>query len=170
MITPVLERSLRKGRRVEADWIHDAVQDAVMEFRVNFRRFDPARGVPLMAFLWTAANRNLLNRIDRERRRSAHESTEDSPGSAVRRSGAAPCYEVRLDLARAVSAVWARLTQVERKVFGLIVKGEDRTEVLAEAAHVSHLPRLERQREVKRITNRIFQRLRRLYRGDKQQK
>jgi CheY-like chemotaxis protein len=161
LVLPMLERSIGGGRTPgQREWIHDAVQDALMEFRADIHHFDPARGVPLRAFLRIAARRNLLNRIDTERRRDLRETS--GTGCPMVSPRGAPNYERRLDLRHTVSALWSGLTNIERRVFRLVIQGERSTEVLAHAAEVEHLELIDRRRAVKRITNRLFQRLRRM--------
>jgi CheY-like chemotaxis protein len=162
-LLPLLERAVgMTNNRLPREWAHDAVQDALMEFRANVQRFDPARGVPLLSFLKTAARRNLLNRIDAERRRGVHEVSNNAGGIESNDSGVAPDYERSIDFRRAVTRVWAGLTHVERRVFRLVLQGEHNIEAFARAADLVHLAVPEQRRMTKRITNRIFQRMRRL--------
>ena len=167
-ILPELEYSVSlKARRAERDWVHDAVQEAVLEFRASPRRFDRTRGVSLTAFLWVAAYRNLLNRMDRERRRTWHTvSIADGTLEAVAPS-VVPDYDRDLDLQKALLAVWRGLSNAERRVFQLLRQGEQRADVLAQAAGAPDLKIPEQRLVVKRIANRIFQRMRRLRRGPK---
>jgi hypothetical protein len=58
--------------------------------------------------------------------------------------------------------VSAGLSDVERRVFRLVLQGESRSEVLARALALEDLDVHEQRRTIKRITNRIFQRFRRL--------
>jgi FixJ family two-component response regulator len=163
-LLPALERSICRNRdRKQAEWAHDAVQDALIEFRADPLCFDANRHVPLIAFLRMVARRNLLNRIDSERRRRAHEVPAGD--GLIDANMGIPDYERRLDLERAVSVVWAGLSHVERRVFALILRGERDTAVLARAAQGLHVTAPDQARVAKRITNRIFQRLRRMRRS-----
>jgi hypothetical protein len=162
-ILPELEHSLRlKARRVEREWVHDAVQEAVMEFRVNAGRFDPSRGVSLLTFLWLAAYRNLLNRVDRERRRGWRAVAADAAALEALAPFVMPDYERDIDLQRALNAVSGRLSIIERRVLHLLRRGEQSAHVLAQAAGGTELTPTEQRRLSRRIINRIFQRMRRL--------
>jgi hypothetical protein len=160
VLAPLLERSiLRRFYRVPDEWIHDAVQDALNSFRANSRQFDPSRGASLRSFLWKASYRNLQNRIDRERLRGVrHVDVADAEALAACDGRT---LDRDLDLKRALVAVRATLVGVEIPVFDLIVEGETRTHVLVKVAGIDDLTTQEQSRGVKRIVNRIFQRIRR---------
>jgi hypothetical protein len=147
---------------VDPDWVHDAVQDALIEFRANVQRFDPRRGVSLISFLRMGTRRNLLNRIDRERRRAMREIAGDARGRTLENLPVVPDYERAMDLRNAVAAVWANLSVIERRVFRLILEGERRSDGFAHAADARHMEPRERRRATRRITNRIFERMRRM--------
>jgi RNA polymerase sigma factor (sigma-70 family) len=162
-LLPMLERLIRgRNSHAQRDWVHDSVQDAVMEFRAHVERFDPTRGIRLTSFLFMAARRNLLNRIDAERRRAAREIASDKRNNQPRSATETPEYERDIDVRQAVAAVWAQLTDVERRVFREVLQGERQTRALAEAGQVEQVAVSDQRRAIKRITNRIFQRLRRL--------
>ena len=161
MLKPLEQSVGRMRRAAQRDWVHDAVQDALLDFRANMTHFDPARGNSLTSFLRMAAHRNLLNRVDAERRRLARERT-DRPAGEPRLASMMPTYERQLDIERAVRAIRGGLSPVEDAVFALILDGEYRTDILAGAAGIGDLPAAERTKGTRRITNRIFQRLRRL--------
>jgi CheY-like chemotaxis protein len=158
-LEPVLRRSLTsRFRRVPQDWVHDAVQDALLEYMARCGRYDRTRGVPLRAFMIIAAKRNLLNRIDSEQRRGAYKANPPRPMVLAVR----PTIERRIDIRRSLLRVAAFLDRVERSVLRAMLLGECSSEELARTADVEHLIPVERRASVRRIKNRIFQRLRRL--------
>lgn len=73
-LRPRLEQSLRHSfRRASHDAIVDAVEDALLEYVRKPQSFDPARNVPLHAFLRLAAARNLRDTLRSDARREARE-------------------------------------------------------------------------------------------------
>jgi CheY-like chemotaxis protein len=159
-LEPVLRRSLASRLRAQPDWVHDAVQDALIDYMVRPNRLDCSRGVPLPGFLLMAAYRNLLNRIDAERRRGKHERAAQT-GKPVART---PMLERGLDVRTSVGRAWTLFDVVEKSVFRAILRGERSSDALAKTANVEHLAPAERREVVRRLKNRLFQRLRRLRR------
>jgi CheY-like chemotaxis protein len=162
-LLPVLRQRLRAAfATAEDDWIHDAAVDALMEYRARPDRYDPARGVPLSGYLLLAARRNLINRLDKERRRTAHEET----------GAAAPLPEPRAPADRdtqgsasgppKIRMADVAFTESERTVLRLLRAGERRTDVYAMALGLGAFSVAEQRVRVKQIKNRLMQRIRRL--------
>jgi hypothetical protein len=68
--------------------------------------------------------------------------------------------------ARVPAAVWAALSEVERRALELLLQGERRNEVFAQECGLAHLPKAERDREVKRLKDRVKARVKRAGGGD----
>jgi DNA-binding response OmpR family regulator len=158
-VEPFLRRSLiAQFARVDRDWIHDAVQDTVLEYRSCPARFDVALGVPLKSFFLLAARRDLLNRIRAERRRREIVAECNIAFAA----DIEPTTERRLDLQRALRRIRNGMSNVELRIFQNVLEGNSRIEHLARAAQIDHLSLTEQRTAINRIIKRLFQRMRRL--------
>lgn len=157
-VRPKVEGSLRwKYRAASADWVHDAVVDALSD-RGHLAKYDPSRGKSLPAWLLYAAERNLLNRLQRERGPALHEvALSDVQMAAV--AGPRTDLDRRRHVRTLVKAVLARFTSPERAMLALWWAGERRTSRLAEAAQIP--PGSEQERRVKAVKDRFVQSLRR---------
>lgn len=140
-----------------------AAEDAILSVIKNPGVFDPARGKDLAAFLRMAADRDLHNIRDKERRRQrtredrdcvelpaddGNDPNEDEPEL--------PSFD-----APAIAEVIAALTEQEQQVFNLMRGGERRTEVFAATLGLANCSREEQERQVKRVKDRIIKRLQR---------
>jgi DNA-directed RNA polymerase specialized sigma24 family protein len=139
-----------------------AAEDAVLSVIHNPPLYKSDE-MTLPAFLRMAAKRDLLNLLAKEnrrhRRREYHDSVELAAGDGNSDRDEAddlPSFDEPI-----LAAVIAGFTDVERRVFELMRAGERRTEVFAPVLGVQHLPPEEQTREVKRVKERIFKRLRR---------
>lgn len=84
-LLPSLRQRLRPAfLKTPKDWIHDAVVDALLEYRARPARYDASRGMTLSGYLLFAARRNLLNRLDSEARRGRHETIAPADSSWYR--------------------------------------------------------------------------------------
>jgi len=160
-LEPLLRRRLAaQFPRVPADWIHDAVQDTLLEYRVRPDHFDTRRGVSLESFLFRASRCDLLNHLDAERRRGRLQRDADR---ALGLSGIVmPCFDRQLDVACILQRIRIEMSDIELQVLDELAKGDVRPQILAGVVGASHLPPVEQRIAVKRVVNRILQRLRRL--------
>jgi DNA-binding response OmpR family regulator len=160
-LLPVLRQRLRARFATAADeMIHDAVVDALMEYRTHPTRYDPTRGVQVADYLLFAARRDLLNRFDAERRRAAHEETTPDgalPEPPTPAPDDIPCSGRSSTIALRHVAV----TEAERTVFRLWRRGERRTSAYASALRLGALPISEQRVRVNRIKDRVVRRIRR---------
>ncbi len=141
-----------------------AAEDAVLSVIRNPAVYNPAKCGNLFAFLRMAAERDLLNLLERERRHHRNRENRDCVELPV--DGRNPSVEeVADDLPtfddQAMATEVASLTDLERQVFELMRDGEKRTSVFATILDIGHLPVEERAREVKRVKDRIIKRLQR---------
>ena len=161
ILLPDLRRTLTKGfRRVPTDWIHDSVVDALLEYYRNPARFDPARGVPLSKWLEYPARRNLVNRMDLERRRQHHEVAVPDRDLEAYVPRLSPCRD-RRDFVNLIRSLLVGLSAVERIVFRVWSCEERRTFVFSRELELTDRPQDEQRAAVKRIKDRVLKRLRR---------
>jgi DNA-directed RNA polymerase specialized sigma24 family protein len=150
----------RRFRRASDDLIADAVEDAIVHYTLKPNSYDPARGVPVFAFLYLAARRNLIDAIKVERRRRHREQDyadtipEKGLDHWVGRHNR-PLVAVYRDL-HACSKV------AEREALRVWFAGEHRTGPIATALGLAALPPGHQQKAVKRFKDRIKKRLSRL--------
>ena len=117
----------RKYRVAAADWIHDAVVDALLDYRATPHKYDQTRGTPLVTYLFCPAERNLINRLDSERRRSQHETTVVAVESLPCESAASVDQETSIAARLMLSAASREFTAAERAVLHLSLAGERRS-------------------------------------------
>jgi DNA-binding response OmpR family regulator len=161
-LLPVLRQCLRaRFPTVAGEMIHDAVVDALMEYRTHPTRYDPARGVPLGGYLLFAARRDLLNRLDAERRRAAREDIT-ADGVLPEPAAIAPDDMLWSGGPSRIALRHVAITEAERTVFQLWKRGERKTSVYASALRLDPLPIAEQRVRVNRIKDRVVRRIRRL--------
>jgi CheY-like chemotaxis protein len=165
MVLPQLRRHLRAKRPYAMpDWIEDAIVEALMEYRDRPAEYDPTRGLSLLAYLGYAAMRNLSNYQAAHRRHARHETTEVAPefwDALVACQAPADESPHLAQLRRMLAAATGDFTPEERTVYALQMEDEHRTSVYARALHISHLPAEEQVRQVRCLTARVSQRVRR---------
>jgi CheY-like chemotaxis protein len=163
-LLPSLQQRLRKAfPTTPKDWIYDAVVDALREYHARPARFDVSRGTPLSQFLLFAARRNVLDRRDAEARRRGRETIVPSD-TLAELAGAAP-EMLPAECSTTIAVPEGDFTEAERSVLHLWRAGERRTRVYAEALGLGSLPLAEQRVHVKRLKDRVVQRVRRCARG-----
>ena len=157
---PHLAAWLRATNRVSADLCEAAAAEAVYSILSKPDRFDPTKGASLIAFLRMAATRDLQNLLRREERH-AHEPLDEN---SVELHGADGKYEGTDDEERQafLSRLRASLSEPDQNVLDLMLAGERKNEAFAKVVGVAHLPRKERDAEVKRAKDRIKARAKRM--------
>jgi len=73
LLRPLCRRLRRQCPRAEPDVVAETVHDAILAYAAHPRRFDPARGVSLAAFVNGIAARMLRDRLRAEERRCVRE-------------------------------------------------------------------------------------------------
>jgi hypothetical protein len=160
-LLPVLRLRLRtRFATAPEELIHDATVDALMECRTNPTRYDPGRGVPVAEYLLFTARRDLLNRLDAERRRAAHEDI--TPDGVLPEPAIAPDEILWSGASSRIALRHIALTEAERTVFQLWKRGERKTSAYASALRLGPLPIAEQRETVNRIKDRVVRRIRRL--------
>ncbi len=146
-----------------------AVDDVLFKYFQRPQAYDPARG-ELATYLRLAAWRRLQTLLRREKRHvrgkipwsaveddpvGAHIPGEEEPSVALERAEEERAYHALLQ------SLTETFTAEERRVLDLILAGERRTAVFAEALGLSDSPPDEQERQVKRVKDRIKKRLER---------
>ncbi len=149
----------------------DAAIDALIEYIVQPRGFDPNRGKSLFGYLCMAAHRDTLNSIKSIQRRSGRtvsldvENDEGSWNRDIEDPHAPDGLDLTLlkENTKELQGWLQRVVPdpVERKVVYLMVEGERRTEAFAEVLGLQNLPLPEQRQRVKRVKDRLVKRLRR---------
>ena len=168
---PLLAGRLRRQfPTVDADQVHDAVVDALLNYIEHPQRYDPARG-SLAHYLTLSARGDVLNLLRRETRRSQRlvplEDGEDEVEveRRLRNSGVKTLEDLAVaaatstqvnDLLQAVSR-----SDADQHVLDLMLDGERDTAVFAEALGLQHLTVVEQRHRVKQHKDRLIKRLQR---------
>ncbi len=163
LLLPELSGRLRRALpRAGVDWIDPAVEDALLDYRSNPGRYDPARGRSLDGYLLYNAKRKLLNRLDSTRRRLTHETEVPHEFWRVLAASSPEAPSAALDRLRAMLAtVRSSLTPEERIVHDLQMAEEHDTTVYARALHLEHLPWRAQVRRVRLRTDAVSHTVRR---------
>jgi hypothetical protein len=147
------------------EWqIVESAEDALLTYWSNPRRFDPGRRVPLRCYLAMTAEGYLRHRLRGERRRrrweqtglswdeKSEEKTRPRVTGGVERAipigGANEADEAELQR-REFERRLTLLKPCERALVELWLRGVDTLEAWAEAMGVGHLPREEKDRQVR---------------------
>jgi hypothetical protein len=142
-----------------------AAEDAVLDYLAQPGVFDPTKGVPLDRFLLPRAERNVQDILRAEASRKDRE-TRYSGATAPRALNSAGRTRWRARVS--VSAILAAAAnETDREGLRLMLEGEHQTVVFARALGLSHLPKPEQAREVKRFKDRMLAALRRRFKRDR---
>jgi hypothetical protein len=162
-LLPVLVALVKRAfPKTPDDLALTAVEDALLEYSRRPTRFDRSRGVPLLLFLRLAAVRNLSNLRRAEARRQArldryaHEVLSDLRNSR---------FAEERDRERTSEALWSALSELsadEQAAMALWLGGERRSRFLAGALRIDHLPIKDQEGAVKRLKDRVRNRVKRV--------
>ena len=163
-LLPLVERHLRAQRLygIRDDLVHDAAVDALLDYAVDPRRFDSARG-SLRGFIQLAARRNLLNALQSERRGAARRAALASEPRAGRTYP--PSRSDYLDTLSEISPVLKEFTPAELRVFGLWLTDERDTEAFSRILSISDLSTADQRVFVRRVKERLIRRIQRWVAG-----
>jgi DNA-directed RNA polymerase specialized sigma24 family protein len=168
-LDPLLAWLAAKHRDVDPHLRQTATHDALMSYVQAPHSYDPAR-MELGAYLRMAARGDLLNLRKREGKHQkgrvalavvedegedGNLSVEEEP--SVQLEAAEEAERCR-DLLKAMTEDF---TEEERRVLELMLAGERTTSVYASVLRLEELPANEREREVKKVKDRIKKRLER---------
>lgn len=169
-LPPLADWLRSRNRHVSPDLCDEAAGETVRDLLMAPEHFDPRRGTKLLAFLRLAAQRDLLNVLEREARH-AHQPLEEKvvelhgPGRNYQR-GEGPLtvlcdQEDEAQRQAFLDEIRADLRETDRRVFDLMAAGERATPVFAAAMDITHRPDEEQEIEVKRAKDRIKARMKR---------
>lgn len=157
------------NRSLHPHFIIEAAGDAVLALIHNPTSYHPAKS-SLEAYLRMSAQADLRNLLSRETRHQ-HERLEFVELSAEdaeylgREDDPSLTMTIEEELANLreeiPASVRAGLTEVEARVLELMLRGERRTALYAEACGIADRPVEEQRRLVKRIKDRLQQRIKR---------
>lgn len=153
----------------DPDLIHDAVVTALLDVAEHPERYDSSRR-SFGGYLHMVAQGDLLNLLEKQRRRRAHE-TDDDPVELAERgrnilSGGIDPVATRVMDQDAVAALTEQAmgvarTEEEQIVMRLMLDGEKATEAFAEALGLEALSTAAQRAHVFGVKDRLTKRLRR---------
>jgi len=145
--------------------------DCLLEYKLNPHTYDPAKA-PLLAYLKMAARMDMLNAIDKEKRRERHLSSLDEyPYSDQLPEGGTPDEHIpfddwlqdhtQLSVSELLDGLDNFLDATEKKVLLLMLEGVRESDQYAGTLKLSQLDEKSRREEVKRVKDRLIKKLRR---------
>ena len=167
------------NRNIPEELCVEAAEDALIALKKSPASFDPGRGTRLAAYLRMSAQGDLRNILQRQGCRHANqvslEDVELSP-EAGKYLGVDedPLHilELREESAKAVTTIVTPvregLSDAESRALDLLLQGEKKTAIFAEAMGISHLPVQAQKAEVNRVKNMLKKRIDRKKGGDDQ--
>jgi hypothetical protein len=167
------------NRRLAHEFIIEAAEDAIISLIKKPAAFDPARNrgdLPLLAYLKMAAKKDLLNILKKEDRRKKGKQTPESvelgedagkyPGVDQEPAMIVQLKEEAEKAEREILApVRQGLSAGEQAVLDLMVQGERKTSVFAQALGIEALSRNEQETEVYRVKDKLKKRIERRTHG-----
>ena len=160
---PLCRRLQHRFPLASTDHIADAATDAILTCIAKPHAFDPARQVPFDAFVFGIAVRVLRDRVRTERRRTVRESDY----AIHRQVSESPIHDratsqlLKQEIRSALALV---CSPVELSTMDACLDGAD-TNALAARLGISHLPRVEQLRIVRRLWDAVIKRLKHAARG-----
>jgi hypothetical protein len=165
----------RNSSQVPEHFVEEAAGEAIVSLTKNPRSFDPLRSRaerPLFSYLTLSAQRDLQNLLKKEeahwRGRESLESVELSPLARKHLSedkDPSLPLQLREEAEKANREVLSRvkdgLGEEEVRVLDLMLDGERKTAVFAQALGKGHLPKKDQKVEVKRIKDMLKKRIER---------
>lgn len=169
-LDPLAEWLLRSNARIDPHLCETAAEDAIISMLRSPGQYEPTRG-SLDGYLRMAARGDLRNLLEKERRHSLRRA--ELPPVELFDGGRNEEYEEEFDAVETFDADASELLMIvqerieraftpqEQRALQLLIDGERKTTVFAEALGIAHLPELEQRREVKLAKDRIKKRLQR---------
>mgnify|MGYP005858100205 CR=1 FL=1 len=153
-------QGLSLPRGVDPDVYYEAAFRALTSYAQRPSAYDPARR-GLRGYLRMAARGDLLNLLERERRRARLLAPLDVADAAAARNRERGGPEEASEAEALVARVREERPEAERRVLDLMAQGERRIAPYVEALGLAHLPGDEQRRRVKQAKDRLKKRLRR---------
>jgi hypothetical protein len=165
----------KNSSAVPEDFCIEAAEDSVIALAKSPSSFKAARGMRLFPYLCMSAQGDLRNILRRERRH-LHVSLESVALSTeagkylIVKDDALERLEVQEEAARiteeVVTVVRDGLTEGESRMLDLLLQGEKKTAVFAQALGITDLEKTAQQRKVKRVRDKLQKRIKRETSGD----
>jgi hypothetical protein len=160
----LVRRLLRRHRLADPQLAEEAAERALLDYFEHPTKFDPVKGT-LAGYLTMAAERDLLNLLDREKRRHAgvvsleNVALADLPrNNPVEEAIDGMATGERLVELRARAGTALR-DPADERVLRLMEEGIRATAAYAEVLGICHLPIAEQRRLVKQAKDRLKKRL-----------
>ena len=169
-LAPLVARLRRDFPWVDETVLHDVATDHLLDLGMRPGQYDPARS-SLSTYVRMAARRDVLNVLDRERRRARRSVPLDAvelhppAQNSDSRRGSDPADAVIAAFDRdRLLALEEHFSAQDWHVVLLRIDGVRRTEPYAALLGLRDRPPHEQEREVNRVKERVMKRLRRLWR------
>lgn len=161
---------------VPEDLCEEAAADALVALVKSPASFDPERGKRMSAYLRMSAQGDLRNTLQRQ----AHRHAKEIPLEDVELSPQAGKYlgtdedplltlEIREEYEKADKTIVAParqgLSEAHSRALDLLLQGEKKTAIFADALGLKHLPPEVQQDEVNRVKNMLKKRIKRKKKG-----
>ena len=169
-LDPLAEWLRRNNPSIDEHLCDTAAGDAIISILRSPQQYDPKRS-PLDHYLRMAGQGDLRNLLEKERRYSCRhtELPAVEPADDGRNNEYGDSFEERAlsddpdsELLKQIQEIAENtFTPPERRVLQLMIDGERRTVVFAQALGIEHLSVIEQRREVKQVKDRIKKRLQR---------
>ena len=168
-LTPLIRWLSTRHRKTPEDFRDQAAEDAILALCKNPASYDSNRRMTLFGYLKMAAHRDLLNLLRKESRHQKNRQPVELSllDGKYSKDHADPSFSLRIreeaDMATAkiLPVVLLGLSAAEKRVLELMLSGEKKTAVLAQAYGIGDLPKEERKRQIKRLTDKLKKRIQR---------
>jgi len=175
-LAPLIEWLVgHNDRHVSKELFEEAASEALVSLMKRPQSFRPERSSgarPLFSYLCMSAQRDFQNILLRERRhtegRRSLDSVEHSPDAwkyLGRDDDPALTLVIHEELTQGDQNILAPaldgLSDEEQQALRLMLDGERKTDVFARVLRLDHLPKPEREREVKRVKDKLKKRIER---------
>jgi RNA polymerase sigma factor (sigma-70 family) len=164
-----------RNRRCDEHSCITAAEDALLSLAKQPQTYDPTRQ-SLAAYLRMSAQGDLRNALRSEQRHHQNRVAESVEQLTLARNKdgrddhPARILEIEEETAKAMGhvlpGVCEGLSEPERRVLDLILTGQRKTAVFAEALGISHLPVHDQRADVKRVKDKLKKRIEREASGD----
>jgi Sigma-70 region 2 len=153
---------------VSRDVCIDAAEDALIALVKNPASFNPAEGKRLDTYLCMSAKgdfRNLLKKEGRHRKKSLDvvQLSKDGGNCLAMDDDPSLPLQIREEIDRVrrevIPVVSDDLSDGESQVLDLMLQGERKTTIFAQALGIDHLPKKEKTAEVHRVKNKLKKRI-----------
>jgi hypothetical protein len=171
-VFPYLISYLRRSFPLVEEHMRETIAiDDLLAYKLEPQKYDPTKA-SLIGYLQMAARMDMLNAIDKEKRRQQHLSSfeehllqdrmldEDLAANNSPFENWLQDYQ-QLSYSELLDGLDSFLNETEKKVLKLMLEGVRETDPYAETLELTHLDVKSRRKEVKRVKDRLIKKLRR---------